>query len=168
MAYWQSKEAEAAAKGVLKEKQFVDQTTWLTRGEFSHWKGYCREIGYGSISQHRVWTQRWSQDLMIWYYWISQNAHLFSLYTALQKELKQVTAQMALIIQVAPNPDVDVHKQSENSIHNWLNLRTSQRWMIPLHWMVGLLKITEVLLKVLSSLLGHPLLYPIRQFYQKH
>lgn len=64
---------------------------------------------------------------MIWYYWISQNAHLFSLYTALQKELKQVTAQMALIIQVAPNPDVDVHKQSENSIHNWLNLRTSQR-----------------------------------------
>lgn len=30
MAYWRSKEDEAAAKGVLKEKQFVDQTIWLT------------------------------------------------------------------------------------------------------------------------------------------
>lgn len=39
--------------------------------------------------------------------------------SALQKELKQITfptAQMALTIKVAPNPDVDVHKQRENSI----------------------------------------------------
>lgn len=105
---------------------------------------------YGSTSQHRVWRQRWSQDLLIWHYWISQKPHLFSLYIALQKELKQVTfptAQMAVTIKVAPNPDVDVHKQRENSIYGWLNLRTSQSCMIPLHWMVGLLEPLDVLLK---------------------
>lgn len=51
----------------------------------------------------------------------SQKAHPFSLHTTLRKELKRVTfptAQMALIVKVAPNPDVDVHKQKENSIHS--------------------------------------------------
>lgn len=71
--------------------------------------------------------------------------------SALQKELKQVTfptAQMALTIKVAPNPDVDVHKQRENSIeYSWLNPRTSQNCMIPPHWMVELLEIPDVLLK---------------------
>lgn len=65
----------------------------------------------------------------------SQKAHPFSLHTALQKELKQLIipiAQMALIIKVALNPDVDVHKQRENSIHSWLNLKTSWSWMMAL------------------------------------
>ena len=42
-------------------------------------------------------------DLLIWLYWIPQKAHTpqFSLYTALHKELKQITfpmAQMALVV----------------------------------------------------------------------
>lgn len=54
---------------------------------------------------------------------------LFSPYTALQKELKQITfltAQMALVvIKVVPKADVDECEQRENSINSLLNLRPS-------------------------------------------
>lgn len=39
MAYWQSKEVQAAAKGVLKEKQFMDQTTGLPEDDSVFEKG---------------------------------------------------------------------------------------------------------------------------------
>lgn len=91
---------------------------------------------------------------------LPEGTPLFSLYTALQKELKQITfptAQMALVvIKVVPKTDVDVHEQ-QGKMQSGVDLTTEQVGIVsqvsgPLNdmtakWMVGLLETPGVLVK---------------------
>lgn len=91
---------------------------------------------------------------------LPEGTPLFSLYTALQKELKQITfptAQMALVvIKVVPQTDVDMHEQ-QGKMQSGVDLTTEQVGIVsqvsgPLNdttakWMVGLLETPGVLVK---------------------
>lgn len=102
---------------------------------------------------------------------------LFSLYTALKKELKQIvfpTVQMALaVIKVVPKTGGDVHEQGK--MQSIVGLMSEQVGIVsqvpgplnstPAKWMAGLLESPGVLVKVLT-LLQTPPLHPIRQLYQ--